>query len=360
MNRTLAVLSAALLVGVLAGCAQSAPVPAESIAQEPVHITYGVAAAAPGPDQSPYTSLPIQLGYWEAEGLEVEVLGFPGSGAAFQALAAGQIDVAQGPPDPMFAANAAGSELIAFYDHVPGNFLMPQVPAGSKITSGADFKGATIGVANLEAGGVTLVKAMAAKAGLESTDYDIVAIGTGAEAKQHILNGDVDVIALWDAAYTALDMSLEPIQDDYFESVGFNNAIATTPKMLDEHREALVGLARGVAKATLFAHENPEAAVRLHWESYPESRPVGVEESVAVAKAVAILKARNANTSAPSEGWGFSNSETVQRHINMLIEAGVLTSDVAASDVWDSSLLSDIDDFDEAVVRAQAKEWTQQ
>jgi len=184
----------------------------------------------------------VQLGYWKDEGLDVEVLGFAGSGATFQALAAGKIDVGQGPPDPLFAASASGEDVVAFYDHVPGNFLMPQVPEDSPIQSAADMKGATIGVASLEAGGVTLIKAMTAKAGLKPSDYDIVAIGTGAEAKQFITKGDVDVVELYDSAYTALGIPLRPIRDAYFESIGFNNAIATTSEAMTANRQAMIGI----------------------------------------------------------------------------------------------------------------------
>ncbi len=357
MRRTAVVLSSVIALGALVACGQDAA-PLSQGGDGPIKIRYGVAAAAPGVDQSPYTSLPVQLGYWKDEGLDVEVLGFAGSGATFQALAAGKIDVGQGPPDPLFAASASGEDVVAFYDHVPGNFLMPQVPEDSPIQSAADMKGATIGVASLEAGGVTLIKAMTAKAGLKPSDYDIVAIGTGAEAKQYITKGDVDVVELYDSAYTALGIPLRPIRDAYFESIGFNNAIATTSEAMTANRQAMIGIARGVAKATLFAHENPEAAVKLHWKSYPASKPVGVSEEQALKQAVAVLKSRNANTQPPEQGWGYSDDETVQRHMQMLLDAEVLQSAVKAQDIWDGGLLEDINDFDDEAVRQQARGWT--
>ena len=35
----------------------------------------------------------------------------------------------------------------------------------------------------------------------------------------------------------------------------------------------LAGVARGIAKATVFGLANPEAAVRIHWKLYPASKP---------------------------------------------------------------------------------------
>lgn len=358
MRRSSVMIAAVLMLGSVSACSSGEGGLAEAAEGEgPVKIRYGVAAAAPGVDQSPYTSLPVALGYWEEEGLDVEVMGFAGSGAVFQALDAGQIDVGQGPPGPLFGAVAQGAELQAFYDHVPRNFLMPQVPADSDITSAADMDGATIGVQSLEAGGVTLIKAMVAEAGLAPDSVDIVAIGKGAEAKEFIQRGDIDVVELWDSAYVELGLPLRPIEDEYFESVGFHNAIASTKDTVASRSEEMTGLARGVAKATLFAQENPEAAVKLHWQVYPESKPVGVDDDVALEKAVAVLEARNVNTKPLEQGWGYSDDEIVQNHMQMLLDAGVLETRVDAQDIWTSDLVDAVNDFDADAVSTQAREW---
>lgn len=356
MRRASTMIAALLLLGSATACGDQDGLAAAS-SEGPVKIRYGVAAAAPGVDQSPYTSLPVALGYWEEEGLDVEVMGFAGSGAVFQALDAGKIDVGQGPPGPLFGAVASGAEMKAFYDHVPRNFLMPQVPADSDIESAADMAGATIGVHSLEAGGVTLIKAMVAEAGLAPDDIDLVAIGKGAEAKQFILQGDVDVVELWDSAYVELGVPLRPIRDEYFESIGFHNAIASTTATVESRPEEMAGLARGIAKATAFAQENPEAAVQLHWQVYPESKPVGVDDDVALDSAVAVLEARNVNTAPLELGWGYSDDEIVQAHMQMLLDADVLPTRVSPQDIWTSELLEEINDFDADAVRQQAREW---
>lgn len=355
MRRASMMIMALLLLGAAAACGQDGR--PEAGGDRAVKIRYGVAAAAPGVDQSPYTSLPVALGYWEEEGLDVEVLGFAGSGAVFQALDAGKIDVGQGPPGPLFGAVASGAQLQAFYDHVPRNFLMPQVPAGSNIKSAADMRGATVGVQSLEAGGVTLIKAMIAKAGLPPDAIDLVAIGKGAEAREFIRRGDVDVVELWDSAYVELGLPLSPIRDDYFEGVGFHNAIVSTKDRVANRSKEMVGLGRGIAKATAFAQENPEAAVKLHWQVYPESKPVGVDDEVALSRAVALLKARNVNTMPLDQGWGYSDDKIVEGHMQMLLDAGVLKSPVGSPDIWTSGLLRDINDFDAEAVRQRARDW---
>lgn len=373
MRRASIAMVAALLVGGVAACSSGgtgpAAEPSETDAEggttapeastELIKASYGVATSVPTPAQGPYTSLPTILGYWEDEGLDVEVMGFDGAGAVFQAIAANKVDAGQGPPSPLFAAIASGTGLKAFYDHVPKNFLMPQVPEDSDIQSAADMDGATVGVANLEAGGVSLIKAMVAEAGLPPDAIDLVAIGTGAEARVFIERGDVDVVELWDSAYVQLGLPLRPIHDEYFESIGFHNAIVSSAETIASKPDVMVGLARGVAKATLFAHENPEAAVKLHWQVYPESKPVGVDDDVALEQAVAVLEARNVNTQPLDGGWGYSNEEIVGNHMKMLLDAGVLKESVAPEDVWTSDFIEEINDFDADAVRQQAREWTE-
>ena len=51
-------------------------------------------------------------------------------------------------------------------------------------------------------------------------------------------------------------------------------------------------MARGVAKATVFGLTNPEAAVRIHWKVYPQTRPQGVEEPKALRDAINVFNSR--------------------------------------------------------------------
>lgn len=324
-------------------------------------VSWGVAVRVPTPGQAPYSSVPLEMGYWEEEGLEVDVQGFEGSGAVFQAIDANQLDVGQGPPSTLLSAIAQGAEMVAFYDHVPRNFLLPAVPEDSDIETVSDFQGKTIGVANLEAGGVPLVRAMAQQEGLtEGDDFDIVAVGTGAEAVSFLERGEVEILTLWDSAYAQIEnlgIPLRLVGTETFENLGFHNAIVSSEAMMEEQRDVLVGLARGVAKGTVFAHENPEAVVRINWKIYPESKPTGVSEEEALEAAVAELEARNANT-APIDGvWGYSDGEIVQQHMEVLQQAGVIDEVVDVEAVWDGDLLEEVNDFDAEAIRQQARDY---
>lgn len=344
---------------VLAACGGGEETLAESGGDGPTKVRWGVSTTTPGPAQAPYTSLPRALGYWEDEGLDVEVLGFKGSSAVFQAIDAGQLDVGQGPPSTLFAAVERGSELVAFYDHVPVNFLVPAVPEDSPIQTIADFEGKTVGVHSMEAGGVPMIRAMAAREAGGADAIDLVVIGTGAPAMEAIQQGRVDAVSLWDSAYAqieALGQPLRIVSTDFWDQLGFQNAVVTTKDNLTSKAEVMTGLARGVAKATAFAHENPEAAVRLHWEVYPDSKPTGVSDEEALAQGVRILEARNEHTQAIHDGvWGASSPSIVEEQMQVLIDSGVLDGPVDPAEVWNGDLIEDINDFDEAAVRDAAR-----
>ena len=62
---------------------------------------------------------------------------------------------------------------------------------------------------------------------------------------------------------------------------------------LDSHARAFGALGRAIAKATIFAATNPEGAIRLMWERYPDSAPgAGDDPERAFRRELAALKVR--------------------------------------------------------------------
>jgi len=64
---------------------------------------------------SAHTSLPLTLGYWKAEGLDVEVTTLDGSTAGLQQLAAGNIQFATVGPEVAMIAREKGVKVKSFY-----------------------------------------------------------------------------------------------------------------------------------------------------------------------------------------------------------------------------------------------------
>lgn len=307
------------------------------------------------------SSLPIALGFWEEEGLEVEVSRYAGGSASIQALVAGQVDVSNAATSVAMAADLAGTPVTSYYTVTTRNIFVPHVVADSPIETVEDFRGKTIGLINMQTAALPTLRGMLRLNGLDpDTDVTFVPVGTGPEALAFAQNGDVDVLGLPSTSFTQLELlglETRPVSDPFFTDVlGWEIALNTTEEYFEANRDVLVGLARGIAKAMVFAEENPEAAIRLHWEMFPDSKPVGVGDEEAMEQALALL-ATDMEDSRPSTGlWGESTTEEIDARVQVLIEAGELPEGTTGDSIWTDELLAEINDFDVEAVQQMAAE----
>ena len=61
-----------------------------------------------------------------------------------------------------------------------------------------------------------------------------------------------------------------------------SNGFVALEDFLANNRQQAVALARGYAKGTVFAIANPEAAIRILWEVYPQTKATGKDEATAL------------------------------------------------------------------------------
>lgn len=324
--------------------------------EEMTEVTFGVATQALIVSLSPYTTVPKELGYFEEEGLDIEVLGFPGGGPTIQAIDAGQVDVGIPPASSMFAAVSEGSEVRGFYTQITRNYLNPMVPEDSDIEEVLDLEGTTIGPQSLDSANVPLIRAMVAQEGGDPDTIDFVATGGPAEALNYLQSGEIDALALWDAAYADIEGQGQPlrqISNDFFRELGFHQGLVANASTIEEEREMLVGLGRAISKGMVFAEENPEATIELYWEENPESVPTDIDEDEAMERALATLEARGENTEPVDGTWGMATDDQVREHLEIVVEFNDL-NEMSVEDVWTPDLLDEINDFDEDAVRDAA------
>jgi NitT/TauT family transport system substrate-binding protein len=320
-------------------------------------VRLALSTGEPAVGQAAYTSLPAQLGYWEDEGLDVTINGLDGSSAALQAVDSGQSDIAVAGTSALMLAEAADTDLEAYFTLITRSFQNPAVPEDSDIDSFAELPGKVIGVQSLESGTIPIIRGLVESEGGDPADLDFVAIGLGAEALSALRADRVDVLGLWDDRYAEIENLGEPLRvlnNDFAEALGFQVALTAKPEWLDENPEVAIGFARAIARASTFANENPEEAVRLHWEAYPASKPIGVDEDVALEQGVRALTARMEN-SQPVDGlWGMATDEQVQTFLELLVDSGTVPDSVQAEDLWTDEYIEKINDFDVAAVEEEA------
>lgn len=326
--------------------------------EEVREIRLGSATTLPGVAQSPYTSLPSALGYDADEGLSIEGVGIGGSAAVAQAVDAGSLDMGLVGTESAIGAIAAGMDAKVVYFAITGNVQIPYVLGDSDIQDFADFEGRTVGVLDLAAALVNVIKGSVAAAGGDPDSVDFVAVGSGAEALVALQQGRIDVLGVPDsfsAEVAALGADLRPILDERFEALGATYGLLVPNQLIEEEPAVVIGVARAIARSTLFASLNPERAVQLHWEVYPDSRPTTMSEEEALPIQISIAEFRMAAMGPVDDLWGNATEDQINVRIQGEVDAGTIDEgSFTAADLWTDALLAEINDFDPAEVEADA------
>lgn len=307
------------------------------------------------------TTVAKYLGFFEEEGLDVDILGVAGSAAALQQLVAGQVEFAAPSPEPVITGREKGLKAKYVYLMYRKNIYSVAVPADGPLKGWADLKGKTLGVQSLASGAVPMVKAMLQSAGMRSDDVTFVAVGQGAQAATVLKTGKVDGLALWDAEYATsetLGLKFRFLTTPEAQRL-FSNGIVVREDYLRQHPEVIVGAGRAQAKGTVFVLENPELAVRIHWKVFPESKPTGVDEAKAIQDQLHILKARLANFDFKPEDklrkWGYMFPEEWQAFVDFMLSEHMISTKIPASDLYTNQFIDQMNQFDAGKIRELAR-----
>jgi NitT/TauT family transport system substrate-binding protein len=111
----------------------------------------------------------------------------------------------------------------------------------------------------------------------------------------------------------------------------------------------------------IFAMANPEAAIRILYEVYPQTKPIGKDEETAVADDTKVLRARMAHWDLASGGvtkWGQSNITNFNSYTGFLVKWKLVPVNVPADEVVTNDLVDEINaSFGQAKIEARAKAW---
>ncbi len=330
----------------------------DSEASESDSLTIGVVGTSMQVTFAPYTSVPIDRGYFEDEGLEVDVVNLPGSAEAVDAVLAGQLDAALVLSPSGLSAVESGADVTAFYNHITSNFAIPMVPEDSPIQEPADLAGSVVGVVSPGAGSTPLVKALVKREGGDPSGIDFLSVGAGPDVAEQVRAGNIDALGLWDSVYASIegqDVPLRPVSTEWFNQLGFQGVFMAQTEDLRENPDTFARFGRAVAKSTLFTINNPDAAITSHWEVYPSSKPAGMSDEAARAVNRAALESRLPAIGKPEGGWGAAGEDEIIELQQALVGGGFLKSALPVEEVWYDDLVDQFGDFDEAEVIADAE-----
>jgi len=158
-----------------------------------------------------------QKGYFKAEGLDVEILDFPGGARALQALIGGSVDVVSGAFEHTITQQAKGQniEAVVLQGKYAGIVLgMPKAKAAA-YKGPADLKGMKVGVTAPGSSTNMFVNILLAKAGLKPDAAAYVGVGAAAGAVAIMKKGELDAISNLDPVISMLeaDGTIVPVVD---------------------------------------------------------------------------------------------------------------------------------------------------
>ncbi|MEO8345545.1 MAG: ABC transporter substrate-binding protein [Betaproteobacteria bacterium] len=156
-------------------------------------------------------------GYFKAEGLDIEILDFPGGARALQALLGGSVDVVSGAYEHTITQQAKGQfiEALVLQGKYAGIVLGMTKEKAAAYKSPADLKGMKIGVTAPGSSTNMFVNVLLAKAGLKPDAVAIIGVGATAGAIAIMKRGEIDAIANLDPVISQLeaDGSIVPVID---------------------------------------------------------------------------------------------------------------------------------------------------
>jgi NitT/TauT family transport system substrate-binding protein len=354
------------------GAAAVAALPGAAHAQlaQRERLSCVISSATFEPGTAPLTSLPDALGFWSSEGLEVELRSARGSALGGQMVMTSQADVVHaGTSVGLMQLVSRGARLKAYYHMITQNFQMPAVPQDSPIRTMADLRGKKLGVIGQGTATIPIVKAVIEDAGVDPNSVTFIDVGYGAQAAAALwVTHQVDGLAMYDSVYAAIEnvnperYRLRVLRSPYSDRISFQTALVTRTELLTSRRPALVKLARGTAKATIFALENPEASVRIHWQRYPEQKPTGGDEAAALRNETRAMVARLNNMridnmAVPRDKWGYMDPVDVSTYLDMLKRLGDIEQNVQADAIYTNELIDEINNFDREAIKRMAREY---
>ena len=308
-------------------------------------------------------AIAMKRGWYGKAGLKVQLVPVPGSTDCVKLVATGDLPWSLPSIEPIPAARQQGVKAKIFYTAYQGNIYGIAVPKESAIRSVKDLKGKKIGVASMGSAGVPVARGILAMNGLDpDNDAQIVVVGEAAQAAALIRGGQVQALSLYDTQYALVESAGQPVRllDSGPVARFPSNGFFALEETVKKDRARAVALTQGYAMGTVFAMANPEAAVKILYDVYPQTKPSGKTDEQALRDDVKTLLARAEHWKLEAGGvkrWGESSIKDFDAYEDFLLRWKVIQQKVPVTDVVSNELIDEVNRFDAAAVAAEARAW---
>lgn len=333
---SLIAVSTLTLAGCAAGSTESAPEAAETETTEaaPAELFELTLAHA---NPSCIIFFPAYVadtqGFFEEEGISVDIQGLNGSGSVLQAMAAGQAQIGSPGAAPTILANASGQDVRYIANTAPGGLFQLVVPESSGITDAAGLSGATIGIATADGNEKNIAAAILAAAGV--TDFDTLVVGEGATALAGFQRGDIDAYAASLDTVAYIEAGGLPLTNVTGTSTAylFGNGLAATGEFIDGNGEVVAGFLRAMERAVTASLADFEV-VMAGCEKYSPQEAEDRDLSQALFNAI-----KDSLVSPDGDAFGVNRLEYWERVKQDLLDAGEDVGGVDVSTIFTNDYL---------------------
>ena len=334
----------------------------ETAPAEMQNITFAVTDQTLSAATASYATVPIDLGYFAEEGLDVTMQPVETALSGVQAVVAGNATCTYASAASAIP-NAATDESLVLVGSTAGNMFRVVAPKSSGYTSVADLEGKVIGSNSATATGVNYAIGGMEAAGVEASSDQFLPVGFGAQAALAFENGEIEAYSAWDSPNLVIESLLDEELvnlDSVMNDLNGTSIFVCSREDFENQPEIIEGLWRAFYKGVIFSQENPEAAIRLHWDRYPSAKPADGTEEERLELAVRQLETRLELTGGigSADAYGEQTMEDLQSMVDLLTEYGVIegeSSDYDLDAMFDHSLIAEINEFDPEAIKAEAQ-----
>ncbi len=312
----------------------------------------------------PMLTLPLTLGYWKDEGFDVELIPVGASLQSIQQMVGGNAEFGEVNASVIIQANTKNDLPVRI---AMGNGVIDwsvAVDAAGPIASAKDLKGKTIGVFSLATGGIAYFNSLLRSNGLDpARDVEVIPLGLGAPPVEAMRSGKVHGLLYWASAIAAFENAglklRKLVGEDWRQYPDYT--LAVMQATVDANPDMVVGIARGMAKATVYALANRDCARQLHWARYPATKPTGADPATLVQW---DLNTQQAQLDSLKDGfalnggklWGNADPVAYDRLVKFMVDTRQIDKTVAAQSMMPKipGYFEKVGGFDVAAVQAAA------
>jgi NitT/TauT family transport system substrate-binding protein len=253
------------------------------------------------------------LGYFEEEGINLELAAFESGLQSLRGGVSGSVDILGASSEPVIAAISRGAKIRSIFSYA--HRLTVVMAAQESIRRPADLRGKNLGIQEVGAFREVMTRAVLHSAGLTQQDVNYVPVSSAGYITALIGNKIDTAILHIDQAYMARTKkaSLHPLVPlwEIMPSYWYGT-FSTTEELLRKDSDLLARAVAAIIKAHRFMYRNKERTLDLASKhtSYPKEVLGPAYDALAAAKVWPV------NDGMPAE--------MVQVTINKMVEIGLL------------------------------------